>query len=198
MYTVDYFNKIGQPYLSALYATMFVSAYYGLLRVGEITTGTHPVKVTDIHIGNNKNKILFVLRTSKMHWKDAKPQLIKFLAVPKDVCRNKTKAATTRNSLPSVCPFQVLRNYFACRKKYRHPQEPFFIFNDHSPVKPQHMRKTLKLMLHKLNFDSSLYDTHSFRSGRAVDLLKIHHLLVETIKKIGRWKSNSIFLYLSY
>ena len=44
-------------------------------------------------------------------------------------------------------------------------------------------------------FDDTLYGTHSLRSGRTCDLYKLG-LSVETIKKIGRWKSNAVFRYL--
>ena len=65
-----------QPYLACLYRALFASAYYGLLRVGELTSDDHPVLAKDIHIGMNKKKFLFILRTSKTHWKDRKPQLV--------------------------------------------------------------------------------------------------------------------------
>ena len=66
-----------QPYLMTLYRAMFASAYYGLLRVGEIASGEHPVKAVDVHVGLNKRKIMFMLRTLKTHWKDVKPQVVK-------------------------------------------------------------------------------------------------------------------------
>ena len=63
-----------QPYLSFLYRAMFSTTYHGLFRVGELAKGEHPVLVQDVHIAMNKNKILFILRTSKTHWKDSRPQ----------------------------------------------------------------------------------------------------------------------------
>ena len=59
-----------QPFLLNLFST----AYFGLFRVGELTTGDHPVLARDVHIGINKKKMLFLLRTSKTHWKDSKPK----------------------------------------------------------------------------------------------------------------------------
>ena len=56
-----------QPYLSVLYQTLFVVAYYGLFHIGELASSTHPVKAKDVHIGTNKNKLLFMLYTSKTH-----------------------------------------------------------------------------------------------------------------------------------
>ena len=44
--TEDMFAE--QPFLSALYRALFVSAYYGLLRVGELTAGNHPILATDV------------------------------------------------------------------------------------------------------------------------------------------------------
>ena len=50
-----------QPYLEQMYKAMFCLAYYGMLRVGELTQSPHVVKVCNIHLGNNKDKILVVL-----------------------------------------------------------------------------------------------------------------------------------------
>ena len=61
-------GELGQHYLACLYKALFVSGYYGLLRVGEMTSGLHPVFATDVSIGVNKKKILFRLHTSKTHW----------------------------------------------------------------------------------------------------------------------------------
>ena len=54
-----------QPYLVHLYTTLFSTSYYGLFRVGELTSGTHPVKVADIHIARNKKKMLSSLGLPK-------------------------------------------------------------------------------------------------------------------------------------
>ena len=39
-----YYTEINQPYLEVLWRTLFLLAYYGLLRIGELTSGSHPVK----------------------------------------------------------------------------------------------------------------------------------------------------------
>ena len=54
-------------YLEILYKTLFIIVYYGLFRVGELTLGQHTVWAKNVHIGINKEKILFMLYTSKMH-----------------------------------------------------------------------------------------------------------------------------------
>ena len=75
--------------------------------------------------------------------------------------------------------------------------EQFFVFADKSPISPSQLRSCLKLMIRKAGFDPRLYGTHSLRTGRTCDLLKLG-LSVETIKKLGRWKLNEVFRYLKY
>ena len=82
-----------QPYLRILYKALFASAYFGLFRVGELTSGSHPVLAKDVHIGTNKKKLLFVLHSSKTHTKGDKPQLIKIQAKEQSVNKCKELAA---------------------------------------------------------------------------------------------------------
>ena len=94
-----YFLHKGQPYLAALYKAMFASAYFGLLHTSEIAVNVHAVKVTDIHIANNKFKFLFMLRSSKTHCKSSKPQLI----------RISTKTAGSEQpQAQQLCPYHIL------------------------------------------------------------------------------------------
>ena len=180
--TLNGFMECGQVYLAHLYRALFASAYYGMLRVGELTSGTHPVLAVDVHIAQNKNKILFILRTSKTHWKDNKPQLVKILG-----SKNRTKSQN--------CPFVILNEYVKARPLCKRIDEPFFIFKDSTPVRPENMREVLKMILKNEGFNESLYGTHGFRSGMASDLAK-RKISIETIKSLGRWRSNSVYTYL--
>ena len=58
-----------QPYLEKLFSAIFDAGYFGLLRIGEVTLSPHAILAKDVHIGENKNKILFILRSSKTHCK---------------------------------------------------------------------------------------------------------------------------------
>ena len=197
------FNDSNLPYLATLYQTLFITAYFGLFRVGELTKGSHPVLAADVHIGQNKQKFLFVLRSSKTHTKGNKPQMVKIsstrsLAHQGDTSHT-SKSSRMKSSKPKEtelpCPYRLLRMYTAMRGSYGNQNEPFFVFKDKSPVTLQHMRSCLKLTLTQPGFDAKLYGTHSLRVGRSVDLLKLG-LLVETIKKLGCWRSNAVFHYL--
>ena len=188
--TKDHFETLNQPYLAMLYCTVFVTMYFGLFRVSEISSGEHPVRVRDVYIRGNKNKILFLLRSSKTHGKGSKPQLVKISSKNNDKLLKKTKGHGSH-----LCLYTLLRNFIARRPRYHSLSEPFFIFRDYQPLKPVHVRTILKTVLTLANFQSHLFNTHSFRIGRSSDLLKLG-VPVNTIKKLGRWKSNIVYNYL--
>lgn len=124
-----------QPYLNLLYRAMFNSAYHGLMRVGEITTGDHPVLARDMLIAENKKKVTYILRSSKTHdWGDP-PQIISFNCTcnePKD---------------SRYCPYESVLSYMLMKQKYQSDDEPFFVYLDRSPVKPEHFRHNLKVIM---------------------------------------------------
>ena len=171
-----------QPYLKTLYMSLFATGYYGLFRVGELTTGTHPIKAVDVHVAMNKNKLMFVLRSSKTHDESMKPQTVKI-------------TAEGESTNTACCPFRLLQSYLRVRRSCRQKNEPFFIFRDRTPVTPVHARRVLKEALIRARIDSNFYDFHSFRAGRALDLRKMN-FSVESIKFLGRWQSNAVFTYL--
>ena len=122
-----------------MYKALFSLAYYGLLRVGELTTGNHSVKAKDVHIGQNKDKMLFVLYTSKTHGLGSVPQEIKISANASLKDRIQKKLL--------FCPFQLSREYLAIRGNYQSDTEPFFVFKNKEPVTPSHACLTLRKML---------------------------------------------------
>ena len=136
-----------QPYLSLLYTTLFSTMYFGLLRISEVTSGlgSHPVLAKDVHVGANKNKFLLVLRTSKTHWKNMKPQIIKISAkklAKKNQCINSNTQEIQSPTLP--CPYQLLRDYSAIRGGFCSEQEPFFVLPDQTPLNQNHVMICLK------------------------------------------------------
>ena len=165
---------------------MFSTAYYGLFHVGELTTGDHPVLARDVHIAQNKAKMLFILCTSKTHWKNNKPQMVKITS-PTVIDK------TSINK--GFCPFALLRQFAAQRGPYGDSREPLFIFRDGQPVKPDHMRQCLRNAIKMIGLNQHLYSVHSLHVGRSTDLF-LMGLSVETIKKLGRWKSNAVYRYL--
>ena len=66
-----------QPYLESLYQALFMATYYGLLQIGEAMESPHVILARNTHIGVNKDKLLFILLSSKTHSKGSHPQMVK-------------------------------------------------------------------------------------------------------------------------
>ena len=175
-----------QPYLENLYKAIFIVAYYGLFRVGELTDSRHTIKAKDVHIGKNKNKMLFILYSSKTHGKESKPQKIKISEVKRDIDRRSVNQRL-------FCPFKISREYLSIRGNYKNDNDPFFVFRDQSAVTAQHARNVLRSALKALNLNPHLYNFMSLRSGRATDMFVKYNYTIEQVKAAGRWKSNAVF-----
>ena len=174
-----------QYYLEILYKTILLLGYYGLLRIGELTTGTHPIKAKNVHIAQNKPKLLLILYSSKTHGRESRPQEVK-------ITGNSSYNAKSRN----FCPFLISREYLAIRGNYIKENEPFFIFRDKAPVTPPHVRTVLRSALESLKLNPLLYNCHSLRIGRASDLLIKYNWPISRVKLAGRWRSNIVFQYI--
>ena len=55
---IKYIKRIfeSQPYLSTMYQALFTATYFRLLRIGEVTSGSHPIKALDVHVADNNRK----------------------------------------------------------------------------------------------------------------------------------------------
>ena len=186
-------NLHDQPYLSILYCAILSAGYFGLLRIGELTQSPHVILARDRQIGDNKDKILFVLRLSKTHDKGNHPQFVKLTRSSSKTDRQQIEKQKHMNKL-IVCPFKLIKRYLEVRKKATRVDEQFFIFSDGSAVCAWHVRNVLKLVIRLIGINPDLYSCHSLRIGRASDLLRMG-CSAETVKKIGRWRSNAVFRY---
>ena len=181
------------PFMILLYQMAFSLAYYGLLRIGELTISKHVIKAKDIHKANNKNKVLIVLYSSKTHGRRNKPQMIKIAADEEyDV---KMGNHNLMRRFQYICPFFIIQQFLQICGGYDTDDEPLLIFSDETPFERNTTEKNVAKNLKRLNLNGKLYDVHSFRKGRAVDMLREGYS-VEQIKKAGRWKSNAVYKYL--
>ena len=196
----SWMNETGQSYLKILYLALFAATYYGLLRIGEVMHSPHCILAENVHMGVNKKKLLFILPSSKTHNRCDNPQTIRICSTPvkcidgKD--DRKTKVRENRQSSTNkFCPFELINNYTGIRPAISTPCEKFFVFSDGSSVYPHHMRSVLKLLIARLGLNQDNYTVHGLCGGQAGDLLRLG-VSVETIKKMGHWRSNAVFRYL--
>ena len=127
---------------------------------------------------------MVILYSSKTHSKESNPQEIKITAMESSGRKRKF-----------FCPFTILRTYIEMRSPIHDINESFFVYADRRPLNANTLWATLHSIITSLNLNSSVYDFHSFRTGRSMDLLKFG-FTVEQIKRIGRWKSNAVYKYL--
>ena len=189
-----------QPYLESMYITAFLLFYHGLMRVGELAESPHAVKAVNVHESKSSTKILLILYSSKTHGKESLPQQIKIIGKKllevQDTDGKPIKAALKKSQVGSFCPVEWTKSYISLRDPILDEEEQFLVFHDGSKVKPTHLRNLLREIIKTdLNLNAKLYDTHSFRIGRATDLFK-HGMPIEDIKQLGRWKSNAVYKYL--
>ena len=165
-----------QPSLCILYSAVFMIAYYGMFRVGELSFSQHSIKAANVHMGMNKQKILIILRSSKTHGLESRPQRITI-----------TGGGVNSVSIKRhFCPFRILHTYLQLRGDYDFVEDQLFVFTSGLPVKPNHIRTVLTTLLQRLNLDPTLYGVHSFRIGRCTDMFKWGCSL-SSIKMAGRW-----------
>ena len=177
-----------QPYLACLYQTLLAIGYYGLFRVGELTSSSdHTILASNVHVAKNKEKILILLYSSKTHAKESPPQKIKITGM--------VSAPGHKLIKKIFCPFPLIKRYINMRGDYYDRIEPFFVFCDGSHLNHVHVRLVICTAIKQLNLNKKLYDTASLRSGHACDMLK-YGFTIEEIKCAGHWKSNAIFKYL--
>ena len=175
-----------QLYLAILYQAIFAITYYGLMRISEIIESLHALKACNIHMAQNKNKILLTLHSSKTHGKDSLPQKIKIESLDDSTafCRHRF-----------YCPFDLIWHYWTVRGGYLDNSELFFVFKDNMIVPQRQLRTVFRDILQRLNLNADYYGMHSFRAGRASDMLKMNYSLSQ-IKVAGRWHSNAVYRYL--
>lgn len=174
-----------QPYLASLYKCMLTVGYFGMLRVGEMAKGDHPILARDVHLSHDKKKVQIILRTSKTHGLGDQPQYVKF----------DTKDSRSYLYNRHFCPFEIVREYLEVRGPKESDSALMFQFQDQSPVKPYQLSAILRRALRRLSIDPSDFGTHSLTIGHATQL-DHRHVSLSEIKRRGRWKSNIIYRYI--
>ena len=190
-----------QPYLEAMYISAYLLQYYGLLRIGELAQSKHTIQAGNVHQSKSSQKLLIVLYTSKTHGLDAPPQQIKIFGkgnIEINSQQETNRYMLKKNELGKFCPVEWTKRYIELRGP-RLPgtsqNDPLFRLSDKTPINATLLRNLLRQTINELNLDGQLYDTHSFRIGRATDLFK-SGVSIDNIKHLGRWKSNAVYKYL--
>ena len=93
----------------------------------------------------------------------------------------------------TLCPIKAILPYLALRPN--HHNGPLFIFEDGRSLTHQHFSSILDNLLSRLGFDTTQYNTHSFRIGAATTAAQAN-IPHTSIQMLGRWKSNAYQMYI--
>ena len=167
---------ISNSYKSILIRAMLTTAFYGLMRIGEITSPDAEqaaVKLDQIKFTSD-SLIITITKFKHNHSRQ-----------PLDI-------VMPRQDNTSICPVHAMYSYLQVRGY--HPG-PLFCFPDGKPVSRSYFAQQLKNLLIYSGFDTTLYKSHSLRIGGASYYAELGYSDTQ-IRELGRWKSDSFKIYI--
>ena len=163
-------------YHRLLLKSMFTVAFFGLMRMGEVTVSKHhQVSLFLSQITLSSTQIIISIKHFK-HNSSLKPVDIPLL----------------RQTNSQICPLYHMSQYLLVRG---FQPGPLFAFPSNSPVPRAFFAKQLKLLLTFSGMDTSRYKGHSFRIGGASYLADMGYTDSQ-IRLIGRWETNAFIRYI--
>ena len=166
-------------YDSLLFKAMFTTAFFGLLRVGEIaytsSTQSHTLQFENVLTSGPPVRYTLILKSFKFSQ------------------GGEARIRLQRNST-GACPVQHLGNYLAVRSLQ---PGPLFCLPDNTPVTRTRFTGVLSKVIKSLGLDTQIYKSHSFRIGGATYAAQLGFSDAE-IRQLGRWRSNAFKKYIRY
>lgn len=161
---------------------MCSTAFYALLRVGEMTssspTGSHaPLQLSQLVQLFHASHRVIALKINFADFKHGYNQRPFFIIIPRQV---------------SFCPVQLLLDYLRLRGD--HPG-PLFANSDNSPLSRASFSDTLCIPLKSCGLSPTRYKGHSFRIG-AASFAANGGMSDAQIRALGRWKSSAFLKYI--
>lgn len=169
------------PFTKLLLKTMYLVAFYALLRLGEISdtkTGkANIVKLENVSFSYDKSR-LNSASIHLTHFKHSKGQTAKIVL--------------NRSKHRQLCPVRTLAKYVS---QISSCNGPLFRFSSGHPVTASFFRRMLKRCLVESGLDTTKYTSHSFRIGGATLAHDLNFSNTQ-IQQLGRWSSQAYTKYL--
>ena len=163
-------------YHRQLFHTMFVIAFFGLMRLAEITQDKQgQISIYLNQVEFTSTAVLITISKFK-HNHSAQPVQI-VLPAQQD---------------PMICPVIQLKAYLKLRGS---DEGPLFRYQDGRPISRNFFTSNLKTVLIFRGLQTSLYKSHSFRIGGSSYYCQIG-LSDTQIRIMGRWKSDAFLKYI--
>lgn len=166
-----------------LYSAMFLTAFYGFFRIGELATKTTKgsddvVQYEDIRFLTRNGQIQMVKITIRKFKHNAN-------RLPFDIL-------IERDTSAAFCPVQSILNY--CQHR-GHKPGPLFCLTDSNPITISMFNTALTRCLTFCGLDTTRYKSHSFRIGAACFAAE-KGFSDSQIRSLGRWKSDAFKRYI--
>ncbi|CAG2208848.1 unnamed protein product [Mytilus edulis] len=169
-------QTISNKYDQLLFKAMFTLAYHALLRIGEMTVNN-----------KNYNHVISVSQAVVLH----KKAVITFMDF-KHSNGKQFHLEIAKNKNDNICAVTALTNYLTLRNN---TTGPLFLNSSGEAVSRQLFQHALNDALNFCGLSRAYYKPHSFRIGFATDA-SAKGLSTETIRTLGRWKSDAFKLYI--
>jgi len=174
--SVALLQTVSSPYLRILFRAMYLTSFFALMRVGEVTSNS--VESTALFLDQLKFQDNYAIIVISKFKHNLNRQPFELVLVPQ--------------TDEKICPIRALQGYINARGRCN---GPLFCLPDLKPVSREIFLTNLKHTLSFCGLDPTLYKSHSFRIGGASYYAELG-LSDEQIRLIGRWKSNAFRKYI--
>ena len=175
---VDIDSVVHVSYHRILLKAMFTVAFFGLMRIGEVTmTANKQVPLMLSQVAISPKQVTISISNFKHNKSNKSVEVI-----------------LERQGDHVVCPVYNLANYLLARG---YGSGPLFAFPDLAPVPRLFFAKHLRLLITFAGLDSSRYLGHSFRIGGASYYAELGYSDAQ-LRLMGRWGSNAFIKYIRH
>jgi len=171
-------GSTSSPYEIYLLTAIFSTMYHGALRIGEVCKSQrtkHTLQLSQINVKTYRGK-----------------QYMSISFITHKHSQSRPPKAKIHGTSGQHCPVTIMQRYLHHRGKAK---GPLFITKGGRPVSRSLIKEALDQQLQILGYNSLLYNTHSFRIGKATDMAKAGCTATQ-ISLAGRWKSSAYQRYI--
>ena len=173
----------GSAYQRTLYTAMFLIAFYGFFRVGEIAAKTK---------GSVRSLLQFRQLQFLPNVHTARTARITISEFKHNTSNRPFDILIQREEAQPFCALHALVQYCEVRGS---SNGPLFCFPDSSPVTVGHFNTELHRCLTFCGLDTAHYKSHSFRIGAASHAAEMGFTDAQ-VRTLGLWKSDAFRLYI--
>ena len=171
-------KKSPTDYQSIMLWAACCTAFFGFLRVGEMTVPSQKAYDNSVHLSLD-DVALDSRSNPTIIWLTIKQSKTDPFRMGVNLCLGITASV--------VCPVKAVLPYLAIRGS---APGPLFAFEDGTPLTRTQFKTLLSATLKLAGLDDSQYNTHSFRIGAATSA-KMAGITDLHIQQLGRWKSSA-------